>query len=339
VPVLVARAVRKSVAQRLRAIGKVEAFSTVDIKAQISGEVAQVNFREGQDVKKNDLLFTIDPRPFEAALREAEANEERDRAQMVQAQADFDRYAFLLKQGVGSQQQYDEARAKFEGLKATVAADEAAVQTANLNLSYTQIRAPIEGRTGSLILHAGNIVKANADSAMVVINQIKPVYVDFSLPEKDLPSVRQSMAARPLSVDVAVPGSKETIGGTLSFIDNRVDPTTGTIALKGLFANENEALWPGQFVNTMLTLNERPDAVVVPSQAVQTGQEGSYVFLIGPDMKASIQKVAAGQTVEGSTIIESGLQGGETVVTDGQLRLIPGATVVEKNGLVAQTAS
>jgi multidrug efflux system membrane fusion protein len=332
-PVTVAHAVRKTVAQTVHAIGRVEAYSTVQVKAQINGEVMAVHFKQGEDVAKGALLFTIDPRPFEAALRQSEADLQRDKAQMAQAQADYNRYAFLLKEGVGSPQQYDEAKSKFESLKATVAADEANVQTAKLNLAYTEIRSPIDGRTGDLLLHPGNLVKANADTAMLVINQIKPVYVDFSLPEKDLAAVRASMAAHQLKVDVTQPGAtQETVHGVLSFVDNAVDPNTGTIQLKGLFDNYDERLWPGQFVDTRLTLSERPDAVIVPSQAVQTGQEGSYVFVIDPKMKAEIRKVVIGDTIAGETVIESGLSGGETVVTDGQVRLIPGMKVTIKNG-------
>ncbi len=341
-PVLVAKAVRRTVAQRLHAIGRVEAYSTVEIKAQISGQVMQVHFKEGQDVTKGDLLFTIDPRPFEAALNQAIAALNRDKAQKLQMANDFRRYETLLKEGVGSRQQYDEARSKYEAIAATVVADEANVQTARLNLQYTRIESPINGRTGNLILHAGNLVKANADTAMVVINQVRPVYVDFALPEQDLAAVRASMASHTLGVDVVAPGDKKTvIQGKLSFVDNTVDPTTGTIQLKGLFDNQDQKLWPGQFVDTHLTLSERPDAVLVPSQAVQTGQEGSYVFVVDPQMKAAIRKVAVGDTIAGDTVIESGLRGGETVVTDGQLRLMPGGTVMIKNadGAMQRAAS
>lgn len=332
VPVLVAKATRKTVAQRLHAIGRVEAYSTVQIKAQVSGQVMEVHFNEGQDVKKGDLLFTIDPRPFEAALNQSSAALNRDRTQAAQLQADFQRYQTLLEEGVGSRQQYDEAKSKFESMRATVAADQANVETERLNLAYTKIASPIDGRTGNLILHQGNLVKDNADTAMVVINQIKPVYVDFALPEQNLAAVRASMAAHQLAVDVTEPGkSQEAIHGSLSFVDNSVDANTGTIQLKGLFDNQNEQLWPGQFVDTRLTLSERPDAVVVPSQAVQTGQEGSYVFVVDAKMKADIRKVSIGDTLEGDTVIESGLTGGETVVTDGQLSLIPGGTVSIKN--------
>jgi len=332
VPVLVAKAIRKNVAQRLHAIGRVEAYSTVEIKSQISGQVMQVHFKEGQDVNKGDLLFTIDPRPFEAALNQSLADLNRDKAQKVQLANDYNRYETLLKEGVGSRQQYDEATSKYEAVAATVAADEANVQTARLNLEYTHITSPIDGRTGNLILHEGNLVKANADTAMVVINQVRPVYVDFALPEQDLASVRSSMVSHTLEVDVIAPGDKKAnVQGRLSFVDNTVDANTGTIQLKGLFDNQEQKLWPGQFVDTYLTLRERPNAVLVPSQAVQTGQEGSYVFVIDPKMKAAIRTVAVGDTIEGDTVIESGLRGGETVVTDGQLRLIPGGTVMIKN--------
>jgi len=342
VPVLVAKAFRKTVARRLHAIGRVEAYSTVEIKSQINGQVMKVHFKEGQEVAKGDLLFTIDPRPFQAALNQATADLNRDQAQKVQMENDFHRYETLLKEGVGSRQQYDEAKSKYEAIDATVAADGAAVQTARLNLEYTQITSPIDGRTGNLILHEGNLVKANADTAMVVINQIKPVYVNFSIPEQELPEVRKGVASHPLNVDAVAPDeNKTTVHGNLSFVDNTVDATTGTIQLKGVFDNRDQKLWPGQFVDTYLTLNEMPDAVLVPSQAVQTGQEGSYVFIIDKKMKADMRKVAIGDTIDGDTVIQSGLHGGETVVTDGQLRLIPGGTVMIKhaNGAMARIAS
>jgi membrane fusion protein, multidrug efflux system len=332
VPVLVAKAIQKTVAQQLHAIGRVEAYSTVQIKAQISGQLMEVHFKEGQDVAKGDLLFIIDPRPFEAALNSAIADLNRDKAQKVQMSNDFSRYQTLLKEGVGSRQQYDEAKSKYEAIEATVVADEASVQTARLNLEYTRITSPIDGRTGNLILHEGNLVKANADTAMVVINQVRPVYVDFALPEQNLAVVRSSMASHPLDVDVIAPGDKKTtVHGNLSFVDNTVDANTGTIQLKGLFDNQDLKLWPGQFVDTFLTLRQRPDAVLVPSQAVQTGVDGSYVFVIDPKMTALIRKVAVGDTIEGDTVIESGLKSGETVVTDGQLRVIPGGPVTIKS--------
>jgi multidrug efflux system membrane fusion protein len=336
VPVLAAKVVQKTVADTIRAIGRVEAFSTVDVKAQISGQVMEVKFRQGQDVKQGDLLFTIDPRPFEAALRQAEANLAKDRAQARQAAIDEGRYSTLLKQNVGSRQQYDQAASSAAALAATVQADEAAVQTAKLNLDYTQIRAPIDGRTGDLLVHAGNLVKPDADTAMVVINQVHPVYVDFAVPEHKLPQVRAYMAKHKLGVEVSLPeqqGPAEV--GELSFVDNSVDAKTGTINLKGLFANADARLWPGEFVNTTLILDQRNDAILVPSEAIQTGAEGSHVFVVQPGMKVEMREIVVGESLDNQTIVTSGLRAGETVVTDGQLRLIPGAKVTIKNGLAA----
>ena len=338
VPVLAAKVVQKTVADTIHAIGRVEAYSTVDVKAQINGQIMQVNFRQGQDVKQGDLLFTIDPRPFEAALRQAQANLAKDRAMYHQAAADEQRYAVLLKQEVGSRQQYDQIEANAASLAATVQADEAAVQTAKLNLAYTEIRAPITGRTGDLLVHAGNLVKPDADTAMVVINQVHPVYVDFAVPEHKLPEVRAYMAKRKLGVEVSLPeqqGPAET--GELNFVDNSVDAKTGTINLKGLFANADGRLWPGEFVNTTLVLNQRNDAILVPSEAIQTGQEGSHVFVVQPGMKVEMRQVVVGESLDNQTVVTSGLKAGETVVTDGQLKLIPGAKVTIKSGLSADS--
>jgi multidrug efflux system membrane fusion protein len=214
-----------------------------------------------------------------------------------------------------------------------VQANQAALQTARLNLGYTQIRAPFDGRTGNLIVHVGNIVKPDADTAMVVINQIHPVYVDFAIPEQKLPQVREYMTSAKLPVEVSLPEQQGAETGELSFVDNTVDPKTGTIALKGLFANANGHLWPGEFVNATLTLHQRPNAILVPSQAIQTGQQGSYVFVVQPAMKVETRQIVIGASLDGQTIVTSGLVPGETVVTDGQLRLIPGAKVSIKSGL------
>lgn len=334
VPVLVAKAEQKTVATRLHAIGRVEAYSTVNIKAQLDGVITEVHFKEGQDVKRGDLLFVIDPRPFEAALLQAQANLARDQAKAAQSTTDEKRYAYLLKQKVGSQQQYDQAHATAAADKAAVAADEAEVQTAKLNLAYTTIRAPIDGRTGNLLVHQGNLVKNNADTPLVVINQISPVYVDFSVPEQSLPDVRRSMSERTPPVEVSIPGQQDALEkGELSFIDNSVDMKTGTIELKGLFSNKDGKLWPGQFVDANLILDERPGTVVVPSQAIQTGADGSYVFVVDHEMKVQSRPVVVGSSDDGQTVVERGLTSGETVVTDGQLRLVPGARVSIKSGI------
>jgi multidrug efflux system membrane fusion protein len=337
VPVLIAQVVRKTVPLELHAIGTVEAYSSVSVKSQIDGKIAEVHFREGEDVKKGDLLVTIDPRPLEAALHQAQANLARDRAQLLQATTDERRYGYLQEHGVGSRQQFDQAHATAEASRATVLADQAAEQTAKISLGYTAIRSPIDGRTGNLMLHPGNLVKANDSSgAIVVINQIKPIYVDFNVPEKDLDEVRRDMSGHQLAVLVR-PKSREaqaaSESGRLSFIDNAVNANTGTFELKGLFANSAERLWPGQFVDVTLTLSELPDTILVPSQAVQTGQDGSFVFVVERDMSAKPRPVVVGDSLEGQTVIKSGLRAGETVVTDGQLRLFPGAKVKVKSGL------
>jgi membrane fusion protein, multidrug efflux system len=336
VPVTVAVAVQEPVAKELHEIGTVEPYSTVAVKSQVEGVVVAVHFREGQDVKRGDLLFTIDPRPFQAELDRAQANLASDSAKFRQARDEEQRWAYMLKQGIGSQERYDQARAEADALRAAGEADRAAVRTAQLNLDYCTITSPIDGRTGSLILHAGNLVKANADTPMLVINQIKPVYVDFSAPEKDLGEIRAQAASGTLQVTATgQENGSRPVRGVLSFIDNAVDKATGTIQLKGLFANQDLQLWPGQFVNVGLKLGERPNAILIPSQAVETGQEGQYVYVVEHDQTVQIRKVVAGDTVDGKTVIERGLKPGERVVSDGQLRLVPGARVKIKPALDA----
>ena len=336
VPVLAAKVVQRDVPNQLREIGTVEAFESIAIKAQIEGILEAVMFKEGDFVSKGQLLFKIDPRPFAAALGQAVANQARDQADANLARTDESRFAYMLKEGVGSREQYDQAYAKAASMAATVAADRAAVESARLNLQYAEIRSPTDGRTGKLQAHAGDLIKADADNPMVTIARVEPIYVDFSIPEKDLAQVRQSMTRHALEVDAAIPGDKgPPEHGVLSFVDNSVDKTTGTIALKGLFQNENRRLWPGQFVNATLTLEVIPQAVLVPSDAIQTGQEGPFVYVVGRDMKVAARPVVTGAVIDTETIIERGLSAGETVVTDGQLRLMPGATVRIKDALGA----
>jgi len=336
VPVLAAKVVQRDVPNQLREIGTVEAFESIAIKAQIEGILEAVMFKEGDFVSKGQLLFKIDPRPFAAALGQAVANQARDQADANLARTDESRFAYMLKEGVGSREQYDQAYAKAASMAATVAADRAAVESAHLNLQYAEIRSPTDGRTGKLQAHAGDLIKADADNPMVTIARVEPIYVDFSIPEKDLAQVRQSMTRHALEVDAAIPGDKgPPEHGVLSFVDNSVDKTTGTISLKGLFQNENRRLWPGQFVNATLTLEVIPQAVLVPSDAIQTGQEGPFVYVVGRDMKVAARPVVTGAVIDTETIIERGLSAGETVVTDGQLRLMPGATVRIKDALGA----
>jgi membrane fusion protein, multidrug efflux system len=334
VPVLAAKAVQRDVPNQLHEIGTVEAFEAIAIKARVGGNLQVVNFKEGDFVTKGQLLFAIDPRPFAAALAQAEANRVRDQASANQARTKEQRLAFLLKEGVGSRQQYDEEYATAASMEATVAADRAAIDSARLNLQYAEIRSPVDGRTGKLQAHPGDLIKADADTPIVTIAQVQPIYVDFSIPEKELGQVRRSMENGTLEVDATIPGDpQQAEHGVLSFVDNSVDKTTGTIALKGIFQNENRRLWPGQFVNTTLTLAVIPHAVLVPSQAIQTGQEGPFVYVVGHDMKVAARPVVAGAVFETETIIERGVEAGETVVTDGQLRLMPGAVVRLKNEL------
>jgi membrane fusion protein, multidrug efflux system len=333
-PVLVAKAESRNIPNQLHEIGTVEAFSTVNVKSRVEGQLVAIHFKEGDFVSKDQLLFSLDSRPMQALLHQAEANLAKDDAQYHQAQADEARYALLLKAEVGSQQQYDQMHAAAGALRAAIAADKAEIETAKLNLQYSEIRSPIDGRTGNLQAHAGDMIKADADTPIVVINQVQPIYVDLSIPEVSLDDVRRNMAARQLEVDATIPGSQdEPEHGVLSFVDNSVDKTTGTILLKGLFQNENRRLWPGQFVDATLTLNWIENAILVPSQAVQTGQQGVFVYVVGKDMKVAARPVVPGAPYEKDVIIRDGLTAGEMVVTDGQLRLAPGATVRVKTSL------
>ncbi len=331
-PVLVAKVEEKTVPVELKAIGNAEAYATVAIKARIGGQLVKVNFKEGQDVQQGDLLFVIDPRPYEGALRQAEANLARDRALANKAKADARRYAELIRKEFVSQQEYDQARATSESLAATVKADEVAVGNAKLQLSYCYIHAPISSRTGNLKADLGNLIKADADTSMVILNQIQPIYVSFSVPEQYLPLIKKYMAQGPVKVE-AVLGrdEKHPEEGVLTFINNTVDPATGTILLKATFPNQEKRLWPGLFVNVVVELTNQPSALVVPSQAIQTGQEGQFVFVVTADLQAETRPVKVERSLNGEVIVQEGLKPGETVVTDGQLRLVPGAKVEIKS--------
>jgi membrane fusion protein, multidrug efflux system len=328
VPVTAAAVIQKSVPVQISAIGNVEAYSTVSVKSQIGGELIRVHFREGQDVKKGDLLFTIDPRPYEAALRQAEANLAKDAAQLENAREEVRRYAELVKKGYVAQQQYDQIRTNAAAFEATVNADKAFVENAHLQLKYCFIYSPVTGRTGNLMANQGNLIKANADTSMVVINQIQPIYITFSVPDQKLSEIKKYMTTGDLKVEAYL--SKEDMKpeqGVLTFIDNAVDLATGTIKLKGTFANTGKRLWPGLFVTAVLKLTSQPNALVVPSQSIQTGQKGQYVFIIKDDLTVEDRPVTVGLSLDTETVIEKGLQSGEKVVTDGQLRLVPGAKV------------
>jgi len=327
VPVTVATAAQKTVPVEVRAIGTVEAYSTVTVKSQIDGALQKAYFTQGQDVKKGQLLYTIDRSPFEVALHQLEANLARDSAQAQNARVQSERYATLEQEGVVSKDQYDTFRTNATALDATVRADQAAIENAQINLGYCSIYSPMDGRTGSLLVQPGNLVKNN-DTSLVVINQITPIYADFSVPEKFLAQIRSYGASGRLRVTAAIPGQEDRpLEGVLEFINNTVDSGTGTILLKGTFANEEKRLWPGQFVNVVLDLRALTNATVVPSQAVQTGQSGQYIFVLKPDNTVAMQPVVSGETIEGETVIEKGITPGAVVVTDGQLMLFPGAKV------------
>lgn len=359
VPVSAQPVEKKSIPIQIRAIGNVEASSTVQIRSLVSGELLKVHFAEGQTVKKGELLFTLDQRPFEAALEQAQANLAKDQAQEAVAQAvlerdlaqlnnakkQAERYKELLKQGVVSQELSDQYRLNVETATAVVEADkaslnnaqsilkadQAAIENTKIQLTYTRIQSPMDGRTGNLMVYAGNLVRANDTTPLVTINQVDPVFVSFSVPEKDLNQIKTYRTSSGFGIAANPPDNdKLKVTGQLTFIDNTVDLTTGTIRLKGSFQNAEGLLWPGQFVNVTLTLTTQPDALVVPSRAVQTGQEGPIVYVVEADQTVKIRKVTTGPTVENLTVITSGVQVGETVVTDGHLRLIPGAKVAVK---------
>jgi multidrug efflux system membrane fusion protein len=334
VPVVVATVRSEDVPVRINVIGNVEAYSTVAVKSQVEGQLAQVHFQEGQEVKAGDLLFTVDPRPFEAALRQAEAALAHDQAEASNATVEAGRLKRLLAQGFVSHDEVDQALTRAAALAATVDADRAAVETAKLNLQYCTIRSPIDGRIGQILAHQGNVVKEN-DTTLAVINQIRPIRVAFSAPERDLGRIRERAASDPLTVEARVPGTGATAQGTLSFIDNAVDTRTGTVLLKGEFPNRDEVLWPGQFVDVALTLAVEKGAIVAPAEALQTGQEGSYVFVVKPDLTAEVRPVVSGRAFDSSIVIEKGLAAGERVVTDGQIRLANGSKVQVRDATVA----
>jgi multidrug efflux system membrane fusion protein len=332
VAVSVGTVAQRTVPVQLTAIGNVEAVSTIQVKSQIGGILHKVHFREGQDVAKGSLLFTIDPRQYEAQVKQAEANLAKDKAQMENAREEATRYGELVKKGYVAREQYEQYRTNAVAIEATVNADKAMLENAHLQLKYCYIYSPVAGRTGNLIVNEGNLVKASADTSMVVINQVQPIYVTFSVPEQNLAEIKKYMAQGKISVDAYISKEDKTSEqGVLTFVDNTVDPTTGTIKLKGTFPNTQKKLWPGQFVNVALTLTTRPNTILVPTSAVQTGQDGQYVFVVRNDNTVESRPVVAGLAIADDTVIDKGVNAGETVVTDGQVRLIPGAKVEIKN--------
>ena len=336
VPVLVAPEVAKTMPVIISPppVGHVMPVLTVTIRPQIGGTIATVNFQEGQEVKTGDLLFTIDPRPAQAALTLARGNLQRDVAQLENSRIQFLREQKLFGQKLISQDEFDTSRAGFDALTGTVAADGAAVTNAELNLQYCEIRAPIDGRTGGLQFHAGNVVKS-PDDVLLTINQIHPIYAAFAVAERYLPEIQKQMRGRTLTVAASYENLEgEPPSGELTFVDNAVDAMTGTILLKAAFPNTNGKLWPGQFVRLALQLDELTNAIVVPSQTVQAGQNGQFIFVVKADKTVEQRVVKTSVTVNGETVIASGLSAGETVVTDGQLRLAPGVAVHDQSSSV-----
>jgi multidrug efflux system membrane fusion protein len=324
VPVTLAAVQQQTMPIRLQAIGNVEAYSTVSVKARVDGQIVEVNFKEGQPVHKSEVLFRIDPRPYEAALRQAEANALRDTAARDQARSQATRYKELLEKNFVSKEAYAQFRTNAETAEAVAKASQAALENSRLNLEYCTIRSPIEGFVGRALLQAGNLVKANDVNSLVVINQVRPIYVNFAVPEQNLPEVRKYMTSGPLRVNVVSPDEAlARVSGRLIFIDNAVDPSTGTIRMRAQFDNTNAELWPGQFVNVSVLLYEQADAIVIPAQAVQNGPEGQYVYVVGEDLLVDVRKVKVIRTDGERAIVASGLSKGERVVTRGQLRLGP----------------
>jgi len=354
VPVVVATVSQRTVPVDIQVIGNVEAFATIAVKSQVSGELTVAHFQEGDFVKKGDVLFTIDPRLLDAQVKQAQATLERDKSQLSLAEANLARdtaqekyahdqaarYRNLFQKGVISREQVDQYqtssdvqtealhadKAAIASSRAALAADEAALRNMEVQLSYTVIRSPIDGRTGNLMIKQGNVVKAN-DVDLVTINQLQPIYVTFTVPEARLADIKRYMAQGKVKVLASPPNSDEAQTGDLSFIDNAVDATTGTIKLKGTFVNADRKLWPGQFVRVTLRLGSARDALLVPTEAVQSGQEGQFVFVVRRDMTVDARPVVVGARIEKEQVIEQGLSLGETVVTEGQLRLAPGVRV------------
>lgn len=331
IPVAVGTVTTGTMPVLLRGIGTVQADNTVTIRSRVDGQIVGVDFREGQEVAAGALLFQIDPRPYAAALAEAEAVRAKDAAQLEAAVADLARYTHLLHGGFQSRQSYDQQKALVAQLRATIAGDEAAITVAKLNLGFTRIRAPIAGRLGAQLVDIGNIVRASDNTALVTIAQVRPIFVSFALPQQRLDAIRRYQARAPLVVEARSRSDKRLLArGRLSFIDNTINPATGTIALKARFANRHETLWPGEFVNVRMILTERRDVPTVPEAALQQGPRGWFVYLVGPDDRVRRQPVRPSLMEGGVAAIASGLRPGQLVVVKGQYRLTDGARIAAR---------
>lgn len=336
IPVVVTAVQEQSVPLKVQAIGNVEVQASVAVKSRVDGQITKVMFSDGQNVTKGQPLFEIDPRPFQAALQQAEANLARDNALLDRARAQEERYKDLLQKGFVSQDAYAQFRTNVDTAMAVVRANQAAVENARVQLEYTAIRSPITGTAGKILIQQGNLVKANDSVSLVVINQLAPIYVSFAVPEQYLGAIRKYMAKGKLNVE-AVPTGSDTGGtaapaakGTLAFVDNTIDTATGTVRLRASFPNADKALWPGQFVSTSITLDEQHNAMVLPSQAVQTGPKGQYVYVVKGNV-AEMRDIAVERVDGAQTLVAKGLVAGEQVVTAGQSRLVPGIKVSVKS--------
>ena len=321
--------VEKAMPVNIRTVGTVEASSTVEVRAQVAGELTSVGFGEGQDVTAGQLLFTIDPKPFEVALRQAEAALTRDQANLKNAEAQKTRAIELLKNGLLPRSDYDTAFANVDALTAAVAVDKAQVDAAKLQLDRTKVFAPVTGRTGALLVHPGSLIRANDTAPLVVINQISPAYVSFSIPARQLSRLPSAPGTKGPLVEAAVPGG-ESVSGTVTFMDNEVDKGTDTIRLKATFENRSRRLWPGAFVDVVLRLSVEQKAIVAPAAAILPGQQGQYVYVVTPQNTVESRPVVVAWTEGAEAVVQNGLKAGETVVVDGQLRLTPGAHVTAK---------
>lgn len=339
VPVTVAAVVRKPMPLQIHIVGTAEPHSTVAVRTQVTGELTSINFREGDDVLAGQVLFTLDRRPLEAALREAESNLARDLALAANARAQASRYRDLTRRGIASREQLDSFTAQAEALDATVAADRAAVEHARVQLEFSTIRSRIGGRAGALTAHVGNVVRASDPAPLVVINQIAPIYVSFAVPESRLAELRRYLGAGSVRVAAKSPeDSGPPALGRITFVDNAVDSTTGTIRLKATFGNEERRLWPGQFLEVTLTLATQANALVVPTVAVQAGPDGHHVFVVTSEQTADLRVVKVARTIGAETTIERGLSEGETVITDGHIRLLPGTRISVKTETAPRVA-
>jgi len=328
IPVTTAAAEKQDVPVFVRGIGTVQAYQTVQVKSRVDGQIVKIAFSEGQDVKAGDLLFQIDPRPFKALLEQAQAARQRDEAQLLGAQQDLERYSKLIGSGYQSRQSYDQQKATVEALKSSIAVDQAQIDTAQLNLTYSDIRAPIDGRTGQRFVDLGNLIQAGQGTTLVTITQIKPIYVNFTIPQYANHNLRKNNAATPLTVFAYSADDKFKLAqGKLTLVDNQIDTTTGTLRLKASFDNLDERLWPGEFVNVRLQTSVNKDAVTVPQRAIMQGANGYYGYVVKPDMTVERRDLEVVSQQEGLAVIGKGFAAGEKVVVDGQYRLVNGSHV------------